>query len=164
MSQINLYEAMSRYFEPGSLCRSGSPKAVILMGGLATGKTTIRRRQYSHGHVLIDAAQIFLDLCHGEVTTFPGAFKDDLEQIGRLVSRRATKERRHLVTEIIGDDFANTVRLIDALKKDGYLVDIVPVKCEAEASIERARDRLERAVSARYAGPMNTAWILDALA
>lgn len=163
MTHINLDREADQYFDESSRCSAGSPKAVILMGGVAVGKTTIRKQKYSQGYVLIDAAQTFLNLSRGEVLPFPDALEDELELIGHLVARRAIAEHRHVVTEIIGDDAANTFALIDALKAGGYVVEIVAVQCDLQISIERSKHRTEDHISAYYTGPMNVRWIIEAL-
>lgn len=160
---IDFNQAVDRYFDDSSLCLAGSPRAVILMGGVAAGKTTIRKQKYSQGYVLIDAAQIFLDLSRGEVLDFPDAFADELELIGRFVAQRAITERRHIVTEIIGDDPDSTIAMIEALMAAGYVVDVVGVHCELQTSIDRANSRTEDHISAYYTGPMNARWIVFGL-
>lgn len=50
------------------------------MGGVAAGKTTFRKHRFSTGYVLVDAAEIFLNLSRGEYFPFPG----HLEQEKRL--------------------------------------------------------------------------------
>jgi hypothetical protein len=118
---------------------------------------------YSDSYVLIDAAQIFLDLGAGDAEDFPGRFGSKLEGIGSFVSERALRERRNVVTEIIGDDLESTKALIDALKDTGYKVAVVGVTCDLETSIERSKKRTESFVSAYYAGPINARWILEAV-
>lgn len=153
----------NRYFSDLSICASGQPTASILMGGVAVGKTVRRRQVYSESSVLIDAAQIFLDLEAGDDEDFPGRFGSRLEAIGRFVSERALRERRNVVTEIIGDDLESTKALIDALKDAGYKVAVVGVTCDLGVSIVRSKNRTESFVSAYYAGPINTRWILEAV-
>ena len=79
------------------------------MGGVATGKTTLRKQQYSSGYVLIDAGEIFLSLSRGEFLPFPGPLELAMEAVGRGVTVRALSERHNIVTEIIG---GNQQRLI----------------------------------------------------
>jgi hypothetical protein len=153
----------NRYFSDLSICATGQPTATILMGGVAVGKTARRKQVYSDSYVLIDAAQIFLDLGAGDAEDFPGRFGSKLEGIGSFVSERALRERRNVVTEIIGDDLESTKALIDALKDTGYKVAVVGVTCDLETSIERSKKRTESFVSAYYAGPINARWILEAV-
>ena len=64
------------YFDDSSVPRDEEPRVVILMGGTGSGKTEIRKQQFSRGSVLVDAAEVFLNLSRGEFFPFP----DGLEQ------------------------------------------------------------------------------------
>lgn len=155
-------EEVDRLFDDSSICREGSPIAVILMGGVATGKTTLRKQQYSKGYVLIDAADIFLSLSKEEVLPFPDALEEPLNRIGHLVAKRALFERRNIVTEIIGAEHGPTVKLVEALKGAGYRADIVFVSCDLEESIKRSANRGENNISAYYAEAFQRAWLMEA--
>ena len=160
--QIDICSEIDRLFEDSSLAHNGRPKAVILMGGVATGKTHLRVKNYSQGFVLIDAAEMFHHLSHGDaMLDFPDAFLEPLGLIGPLVSQRAISERRNIVTEIIGADKAPTFELIEALKAAGYLVDVVAVTCDFEESVRRNEDRGDN-ISAYYAEAFQRQWIIDA--
>jgi hypothetical protein len=65
LSQIDLMTEIDRYFADDSIPKDHRPRAVILAGATAVGKTTLRREKYSSGFVLLDAAEIFLSLCRG---------------------------------------------------------------------------------------------------
>ena len=113
---IDLNAEIDRLFDDSSLPGADQPRAVILMGGVAAGKTHLRIKDYSRGYVLIDAAEMFHHLSRGEgMLDFPDAFAEPLELIGPMVADRAISERRHIVTEIIGHDIPTTVKLITAL-------------------------------------------------
>jgi len=160
--EINIGAQIDRLFDDSSLTHNGSPKAVVLMGGVAAGKTTLRLKDYSQGFVLIDAAELFHHLSNGDETLdFPDALLEPLELIGSLVARRAISERRGIVTEIIGADKAPTIELISSLKSVGYSVDIVGVACDLEESIRRNENRGDN-ISAYYAEPFQRQWIIDA--
>jgi hypothetical protein len=73
----------------------GKPVAVVLMGRVAAGKTTMRKQRFSTGYVLVDAADIFLSLSRGEVLPFPAPLQEPVGLIGRLVAKRALSERRN---------------------------------------------------------------------
>jgi len=153
---------VDRLFDDSSLVHDGRPKAVILMGGVATGKTHLRAKNYSQGFVLIDAAEMFHHLSRGEaMLDFPEAFLKPLNLIGPMVSQRAVAERRNLVTEIIGASAGPARELIESLKAAGYLVDVVAVTCDFEESIRRNENRGDN-ISAYYAEPFQRQWIIDA--
>jgi dephospho-CoA kinase len=160
--EINIRAEIDRLFEDSSLAHVNRPKAAILMGGVAAGKTTLRLKDYSRGFVLIDAAEIFHHLSRGDaMLDFPDALLEPLEIIGPLIARRAVSERRNIVTEIIGGDQASTIELISALKSAGYSVDVVGVTCDLEESIHRSENRGDN-ISAYYAEPFQRQCIIDA--
>lgn len=123
---------VDRLFDDSSLPADAQPVAVILTGGVAAGKTTVRKQKYSTGHVLIDAADIFLSLSRGEYLDFPEALQEPMELIGRLVTRRALTERRNIVTEIIGAEVEPVHQLIEALRSIGYSVQGAVITCDVE--------------------------------
>ena len=160
--RIDISGEIDRLFDDSSLTPSGDPTAIVLMGGVATGKTTIRIRDYSHGYVLIDSAEMFHHMSQGDaMLDFPDALLDPLELIGSLVAQRAISERRNIVTEIIGADFTPTNALISAIKSIGYRVDVVAITCDLEESIRRNETRGDN-ISAYYAEPFQRQWIIDA--
>jgi hypothetical protein len=63
---LKVNEELERYFDDASLPGTGDPVLVVLLGAVAVGKTTIRKRDYSSGFVVVDAAEVFLNLCRGE--------------------------------------------------------------------------------------------------
>jgi dephospho-CoA kinase len=159
--RINVNDEIDRLFDDSSLAHGDQPAAVILMGNIASGKTTLRREKYARGYVLIDAAEMFHHMSQGDATLdFPTALLDALEPIGQMVANRAISEKRHIVTEIVGADFPPVNELISALKTAGYHVEVVAVVCELEESIRRNETRGNN-ISAHYAEPFQQKWIIQ---
>ena len=161
-AEIDVRAEIDRLFDASSV-PTDQPKAVILMGGVAAGKTHIRVNNFSHGFVLIDAADIFHHLSRDakEVLDFPDDLMEPLELIGSLVARRAISEKRNIITEIIGADKDQTVKLISALKSVGYAVDVTAITCDLEESIRRNESRGDN-ISVYYAEPFQIRWIIEA--
>jgi hypothetical protein len=159
---VDLNAETDRYFKPDSVPAEGHPCLVLIMGGPATGKTTLRRQNYSTGYVLIDAAEIFISLSRGEYYDFPDAFLEPMDLIGRIVANRAISERRNIVTEIIGSDFDETTELIDAMRTIGYRIEAVGVTCDIEEAMKRNLSRGEDNISSYYAEPIQRQWLIDA--
>jgi hypothetical protein len=82
--------------------------------------------------------------------------------IGGLIAERAIKERRHIVTELIGAEFEPVKALIDSMKAIGYKVEIVGISCELEESIRRSENRGDDNISAYYAERFQRQWLRDA--
>ena len=159
---VDLNAETDRYFESGSLPADGEPCLVLIMGGPATGKTTLRRQQYSTGFVLVDAADIFISLSRGGYYDFPEAFEEPMDLIGRLVANRAITERRNIVTEIIGNDFDATTELIEAMRSIGYKIEAVAVTCELEEAMKRNLSRGDDNISSYFAEPYQRRWLIEA--
>lgn len=159
---INVGDKTDRYFDDSSISHGEPPHIVILMGGPASGKTTIRTQGYSTGYVLVDAAEIFLNLSRGEFFPFPAAFEEPMQIIGRFVARRAISERRHIVTELIGADIDPTTALIEAMLAIGYRMDIQPITCDIEEAQRRNLSRGGDNISCYYAEPYQRGWLHEA--
>lgn len=159
---FDVTEEVEKYFDDSSIPGSDAPKFVLLCGGVCSGKTTIRKQKYSHGYVLIDAAEIFLSLSRGEYYDFGAAFEEPLELIGSHVAWKAVSERRNIVTEMIWESGENTEAVIEAMKSIGYKIDIVYVDCEIEVAMKRNLERGDDNISAYYTEPYHQRWILKA--
>jgi hypothetical protein len=159
---VDLNAEIDRYFEPSSIPADGEPCLVLLMGGPATGKTTLRHQQYSTGFVLVDAADIFIGLSRGGYYDFPEAFEEPMDLIGRLVATRAIAERRNIVTEVIGSDFDATTELIEAMRSVGYKIEAVAVTCDIEEAMNRNLSRGENNISSYFAEPYQRRWLIEA--
>lgn len=158
---IDFDAEVDRLFNDSSVPADGKPVAVILWGGIATGKTTVRKQKYSLGYVLIDAADIFNSLSQGRFLPFPGPLEEPMNLIGRLVARRALSERRNIVTEIIGTDAQAVMELIGALRSIGYSVQGVGLTCDVEEAV-RPNESRDDDISAYDAEPFQRAWIIKA--
>jgi len=86
---VDVGAEVGRLFDDSSSPADGQPVAVIISGGVCAGKTTVRKQEYSSGHVLIDAADIFLSLSRGEYLDFPEALQ--LSMCLRAMSHMATR-------------------------------------------------------------------------
>lgn len=162
ISQFDISAEVDRYFDDSSSSDGTEPRIVILMGGPSAGKTTIRKQNFSTGYVLVDAAEIFLNLSRGEYFDFPGPFEELFAIIGPLIARQAIDERRHIVTELIGSDFEPTKALIEAMQAIGYRVEMQAITCDLEEAQRRNLNRGDDDISACYAEHYQRAWLQDA--
>lgn len=160
--QVGIDAEVDRHFDASSLSHGEQPRIVILMGGPATGKTTIRRAQFSSGFVLVDAAEIFIQLSRGQYYDFPDGLELPMDAIGGSVADRAISERRHIVTELIGADFEAMKVLIESMRAIGYRVEVNAITCDLEEALRRNLARGEDNVSCYYAEPYQRRWLLDA--
>ena len=131
---IDIKAEIDRFFDGSSVATAAQPRAVIFAGGPATGKTTLRRAQYSTGYVVLDAAEIFLDLCRGQYFDFPGPFEELMDLIGLGISQRIFLERRNFVFEIIAAELEPTTLLMETIVNAGFLIDFRAITCDLEES------------------------------
>jgi len=162
VSLFDIGSEVDRYFDDSSVSRSEKACITILMGGCASGKTTIRKERFATGYVLVDAAEVFLSLSRGKFFPFPDTFEEPMNMIGRLVAKRAVSERRHIVTELIPFDFEGTKSLIDAMNSIGYLVTVQTITCDPDVGWQRNVARADDNISCCYAEPYQLRWLLDA--
>lgn len=161
---FDLRDEAEKFFDQSSVSMAESPKIVILMGGVASGKTTMRKEKYGSGFVVVDAVEVFLNLSRGGYYPFPEHFDKPMNFVGRVVAATAVMERRNIVTEIIGVDREPTMQLIDAMTSIGYKVEVVGVTCDVNEAAIRNENREDDAISAYYAEPFQRAWLLEAVA
>lgn len=160
--EIDIRSEIDRRFDDSSLPPLGQPEAVVFMGGVASGKTTLRQQDYSRGYVTIDAAELFHHLSRDlGMLDFPDALLQPLQMIGPLIARRAISQRRNIVTEILGTDPASTQALIGALGQAGYRVKVIAVACSLEEQLRRNENRGDN-ISAYHAEPFHRQWIINA--
>jgi hypothetical protein len=160
--RFDVSQEVDRLFDESSLSHGNQPQFVLILGPIATGKTTLRKKNYATGYVVIDSAEIFLHMSRGESYPFPETFRLVMETFGRMVTFRAIQERRHIVTEIIGSDAEALNSLIRAMTDIGYKVNLMFVHCPLEQAVQWNLNRDDDAISAYYAEPFQRAWLMDA--
>ena len=160
--RIDFDTEVDSFFDDSSLPGDETPRLVIVMGGPASGKTTHRKARYATGYVLVDAAEVFLRLAKGWDLDFPDALEQEMEFVGSSVAARAVTERRHIVTELIGADYAATVELIETMRSKGYQICVDGINCEVEVAQQRNLARGENNISCYFAEPFQRRWLLQA--
>lgn len=153
---------VDRHFDASSCPAGVVPRFVLIMGPIAAGKTTIRKAKFSDGYVVIDAAEIFQNLNPGQLGPFPGHMESALCEIGRRVAERAVRERRNIVTEMIGADSERLLSLLEVMKALGYKTALPFVACDLEVALRRNQNRNPAEISCHFAEPYHAAWIREA--
>jgi hypothetical protein len=153
---------IDKCFEESYSTNLEHPKLVVLAGGVCSGKTFIRRLKFGEDFVVLDAGQIFLSLSCGKYFDFGKMFEEPLNSIGLEVAKRAIRQRRNIVTEIIGAS-PEIIRLLNDLGESlGYKFELVPVFCDLEVAMERNANRSDDNISAHYTEPYHINWLLAA--
>ena len=160
--KIDVNAEVESYFDASSESHSEAPDFVIVMGGPAVGKTTLRKQNFSRGYVLVDAADIFTRLSKGQSLDFPDDLEEPMEVVGTLIASRAVAERRHIVTELIGADYEATVELIEAMRSIGYEISVSGVTCDVEEAQRRNLARGDDNISCYFAEAFQRKWLIEA--
>jgi hypothetical protein len=160
--QLDIDAEVESYFDGSSESKNSQPVFTIVMGGPAVGKTTLRKQNFSKGYVLVDAADIFIRLSKGKSLDFPEDLEEPMEIVGTLIARRAVAERRNIVTELIGDDYEATVKLIEAMRSIGYEISVNGVNCDVEEAQRRNLARGEDNISCYFAAEFQRRWLVEA--
>lgn len=162
-SQFDLWGERDRFFAESSRTSGDErPRLVVLMGAPAVGKTTLRKLRYAIGYVVIDAAEIFLNLSRGGHYPFPDAFEEPLNLIGGEVAKRAVRQFRHIVLELIGTDFEPIKALLDPMYALGYEIDVQLLTCDFPETVRRNASRGPDCISAHLAERFHRAWVTTA--
>ncbi|MBI2894435.1 MAG: AAA family ATPase [Deltaproteobacteria bacterium] len=139
------------------------PELTLVMGPVASGKTTLRRSRLA-SHVPIDPAELYLMLTLGD-TKVPANIGRLLQEAGRAVALAALRERRHVVLEVLPSRLAHP-RLMDALQRVkalGYRMSILCCDVPLDVSLERNRKRADREISAVHTEIDAISWVRHAL-
>lgn len=146
---------------PDDARASGQPVISIIMGPICAGKTTLRRQKYASGHVLVDAAQIFIDL-GGIELAFPSTLHEPMQAVGAEVARRAVAGRMNIVTEIVGARSELVFGLVEEMQAAGYKVKLECLELDLPACLEREKGRTQDNVSAYYSECYQMTWLIQA--
>jgi dephospho-CoA kinase len=158
--RFSVDEEIGRFIDGSFVARPGErPEFVLLLGGVAAGKTTIRKQRYSKGYVVLDAGEIFLNLCQGANYEFGKDLDEVVDVIGYLIALQAMRERRNIVTEMTGGPCEE---MIEAMLSVDYKIDVPYVHCDVETAMQRNSNRVGSDISAYYSGPYHARWIIRA--
>jgi hypothetical protein len=111
---IQIGEIARPFWERGT--SENPPKFAIVIGGIASGKPTMRRQKYAEGYVHFDYGEI-----HSEIGKAVGR---DNERLGMyaalacdLILRESLAPRKNIVIEIIGEDYAPIGPVIGVMRQ-----------------------------------------------
>lgn len=116
-----LTEIAKPFWEEG--VSQNPPQLVILTGGVASGKTTMRRQKFNDGYVQFEYGDVY--------TAVKKAINADEEKLlkyaffaSNLILKESLTAKKNIVTEIIGDNKALISPIIDGIIKKGYKVSV----------------------------------------
>ena len=141
---------LARFLDDASLSIEGAPTLLLVMGGVAVGKTRFRRERFPHGYVVLDAGDIFIHLSKGEYFDFPSEHEDKMVAIGKELAFRALSEKHNIVCELTGGEYEPTQAVIKTVKSAGYEVEMQGLTCDLDVAMERNVARGKDNISAYY--------------
>ena len=130
---IKIGELAKPFWENG--ISEDPPKFVIFMGGVGSGKTTLRRQNYATGYVHFEFGEIFnaVKKVFGEDNPTLSVYASFA---GEMILSESIENRKNMVIEIIGDnDLIDPV--INKMKEIGYEVSLGIIKCDPAEAYER---------------------------
>jgi hypothetical protein len=163
LEHTDITAEVDRCVDETSIVRTGRPKLVLVLGGVASGKTRFRRDRYAKGHVALDAGDIFIHLSRGRYIAFPSLLEEPMNMIGHLVAMQAVRERRRIVCELVGAEVEPMKRLIDSYQTIDYSVSLEAMTVDIGRAIGWNLSRSDTNISAYYTEPYHQRWLLAAL-
>src|SRR3989344_912993 len=97
------------------------PKMVLVMGGVASGKTTIRRQKFNIGYVNFEYGEIYTAVKHAVGADHP-RLRVYVNFICDSILQDALTEKKNLAVEIIGDEYEKLAPVIERMKRIGYKI------------------------------------------
>lgn len=131
---LKIGEVARSFWENGE---SGTPpQFVVFMGGVGSGKTTIRRQQFAKGYVHFDSGEIY--------TAFKKRFGKDHPRLNEYVAvasdmifRESMEAKKNIVIEIIGDSYEAITPVIDKMRDAGYNISVQGITCDIAEAYKR---------------------------
>jgi len=130
---IKIGEIARKFWENGST--GNPPKFIIIMGGVGSGKTTIRRQKFGNNYVNFDFGEVYMAIeksvgeNDSKLTVYAILACD-------LILGESLKEKKNIVIEIIGDTVVFQP-IISAMEKIGYEVAINAISADPAEAYKR---------------------------
>ena len=112
------------------------PKFVIFMGGVGSGKTTIRQRDFADGYVHFDYGEIRNAIKDEFGENHPG-FATFVSLASTLTFEEALKKKKNIVIEIIGEEYEVVEPVITKMRNAGYEISVQGITCDISEAYER---------------------------
>jgi len=141
--------------------KNEKPEIIIIMGGVCSGKTTLRKNKYANGYANIDAGEIFIELSKGEYYDFPSHLEEKMNQIGIEKMRESILGKKNIVLEIIGAEYESVKELIDLAEKISYSNKVDYLECDMDEAWQRNINRGNDNISAHFCEPYHIMWFRE---
>ncbi|MDR3547874.1 MAG: zeta toxin family protein [Candidatus Pacebacteria bacterium] len=115
---------------------SDTPEFVIFMGGIASGKTTIRHKDYAGGFVHFDFGEIYKEI-EDEFGKGEPRLAEYASFASNTILREALKRKKNIVIEIIGETQEPIGLVIDKMREVGYKISVQGITCDVKEAYAR---------------------------
>lgn len=162
LERVDVTSEVNRWFDDDSRACGAKPELALVTGGVAVGKSRLRRELFARGFVTLDAGEIFIRLSHGRHIAFPDFLAEPMDMIGSLIAWQAVQERRNIVCELIAAEPGPIEQLIETYRAIGYYISATGVRADLEQSLRWNQERSDDNISAYYTEPIHHRWLLSA--
>ena len=112
------------------------PEFVIFMGGVGSGKTTVRQRDFVDGYVHFDYGEIYNAIKDEFGENHPG-FSTFVNLACSLVFEESLSKKKNIVIEIIGEEYEPVKSLITKMREAGYTINVQAITCDITEAYKR---------------------------
>jgi hypothetical protein len=77
------------------------PIFAIVAGGVCSGKTYLRKTEYSDNYISIYACDIFIKLSNGEYYDFPSHLESEMNRIGLAQLKMAFESKQNIILRLL---------------------------------------------------------------
>jgi hypothetical protein len=123
------------------------PEARIFIGGVGSGKTTLRRKFRGRGYVQLELSDI-LGVLEPAFSREHPKLADYTVVAVEMIIQESFSKQRNVALEMLGDDQAVLHALLEGLLTVGYRPDLQYIHCEFAQAV--ARHRLATAAEPEY--------------
>ncbi len=143
------------FLEKGSIPQE--PQFVVVCGPVGTGKSTIRKKKFNKGFVLIDAGEVYLKLTNNESNRIE-KLEGFIEIVGSLLTAEAIDQKRNIVIEVLMDNEQPIKSIIDKMVEKGYKVKLEYIHADPVTSWKRNISREKHNISSYHTQGQTMAW------
>ncbi len=111
--------------------QNDKPIYVLLTGGIGSGKTTIRLKDYAN-YISVDGGEIYRNIIERKLGN---SDMDKIDEIGLHMMKRAVTEKRNIVMEVSGDN--SVEEMIGYMIDLGYSTKVIFIDCDPSEAYDR---------------------------